>query len=172
MEVRANGDRDPEEDQRERDPDDERGYEAVFVRCTCPLSRFAVLGRKPLQVEVGCLSRVALRSVMEGRIGHTSATMVELQNRSDSEQPRQQLLSDEIGNQRIDIDMIDDILAFVFDIVLDFVPTIVWKLLLFVIGIVLTAVGVTLLDNSPQTGSALILVGMVLLVGLLVSLAR
>ena len=68
--------------------------------------------------------------------------------------------------------MIDDILAFVFDIVLDFVPTIVWKLLLFVIGIVLTAVGVTLLDNSPQTGSALILVGMVLLVGLLVSLAR
>jgi len=68
--------------------------------------------------------------------------------------------------------MIDDIFAFVFDIVLDFVPTIVWKLLLFVIGIVLTAVGVTLLDNSPQTGSALLVVGMVLLVGLLVSLAR
>ena len=68
--------------------------------------------------------------------------------------------------------MIDDILAFVFEIVLDLVPTIVWKLLLFVIGIVLTAVGVTLLDNSPQTGSALLVVGMVLLVGLLVSLAR
>jgi len=68
--------------------------------------------------------------------------------------------------------MIDDIFAFVFDIVLEFVPTIVWKLLLFVIGIVLTAVGVTLLDNSSRTGSALIVVGVVLLVGLLVSLAR
>jgi hypothetical protein len=68
--------------------------------------------------------------------------------------------------------MIDDIFGFVFDIVLEFVPTVVWKLLLFVIGIVMTAVGVTLLDNSPQTGSALIVVGVVLLVGLLVSLAR
>ena len=68
--------------------------------------------------------------------------------------------------------MIDDISAFVFDVVLEFVPTLVWKLLLFVIGIVLTAVGVTLLGESPQTGSVLIAVGVVLLVGLLVSLAR
>ena len=68
--------------------------------------------------------------------------------------------------------MIDDIFGFVFEIVLEFVPTIVWKLLLFVIGIVLTAVGLTLLDESPQIGSALIVVGVVLLVGLLVSLAR
>lgn len=68
--------------------------------------------------------------------------------------------------------MIDDIFEFVFDIVLEFIPTIVWKLLLFVIGIVLTAVGVTLLGESPQIGSALIAVGVVLLVGLLVSLAR
>jgi hypothetical protein len=68
--------------------------------------------------------------------------------------------------------MIDDIFEFIFDIVLEIVPTIVWKLLLFVIGIVLTAVGVTLLGESPQIGSALIAVGVVLLVGLLVSLAR
>jgi hypothetical protein len=68
--------------------------------------------------------------------------------------------------------MIDDIFGFVFEIVLEFVPTIVWKLLLFVLGIVLTAIGVTLFDNSPQTGSALIVVGVVVLVGLLVSLAR
>jgi hypothetical protein len=88
------------------------------------------------------------------------------------ERPGQQLLFDKTGNQRIDISMIDDVLAFVFDIVVEFVPTIVWKLLLFVIGIVVTAVGVTLLDNSPQTGSALIIVGIVLLVGLLVSLVR
>jgi hypothetical protein len=88
------------------------------------------------------------------------------------ERPGQQLLFDKTGNQRIDISMIDDVVAFVFDIVVEFVPTIVWKLLLFVIGIVVTAVGVTLLDNSPQTGSALIIVGVVLLVGLLVSLVR
>ncbi len=68
--------------------------------------------------------------------------------------------------------MIDDIFEFIFDIVLEFIPTIVWKLLLFVIGIVLTAVGVTLLGESPQIGSALIAVGVVLLVGLLVSIAR
>jgi hypothetical protein len=68
--------------------------------------------------------------------------------------------------------MIDDIFAFVFDIVLEFVPTIVWKLLLFVLGVVLTAIGVTLLDNPPQTGSLLIVVGVVVLTSLLVSLAR
>ena len=68
--------------------------------------------------------------------------------------------------------MIDDIFEFIFDIVLEFIPTIVWKLLLFVIGIVLTAVGVTLLGESPQIGSALIAVGVVLPVGLLVSMAR
>jgi hypothetical protein len=77
-----------------------------------------------------------------------------------------------MGDYYTDIGMLDDIFAFVFDIVLEFVPTIIWKLLLFVLGIVLTAIGVTLLDNSPQTGSALIVVGVVLLVGLLVSLAR
>jgi hypothetical protein len=68
--------------------------------------------------------------------------------------------------------MIDDIFGLVFDIALEFVPTIVWKLLLFVLGIVMTAVGVTLLDTSPQIGSALIVVGVVLLVGVLISLAR
>mgnify|MGYP007091087888 CR=1 FL=1 len=68
--------------------------------------------------------------------------------------------------------MIDDIFGFVFDVVLEFVPRIVWKLLLFALGIVMTAVGVTLLDTSPRTGSALIVVGVVLLVGSLVSVAR
>ena len=68
--------------------------------------------------------------------------------------------------------MIDDIFEFIFDIIIEFVPTIVWKLLLFVIGIVMTAVGVTLLDNSPQTGSALIVVGVLLLGGALFLMAR
>lgn len=68
--------------------------------------------------------------------------------------------------------MIDDIFEFVFDIVIEFVPTIVWKLLLFVIGIITAAVGVTMLEESPRTGSVLITVGVVSLVGSLVSLAR
>ena len=68
--------------------------------------------------------------------------------------------------------MIDDVSEFIFDVVLEFVPTIVWKLLLFVIGIVMAAVGVTMLNESPQTGGALIAVGMVVLVGSFVSLAR
>jgi len=68
--------------------------------------------------------------------------------------------------------MIDDIFEFIFDMIIEFVPTIVWKLLLFVIGIVMTAVGVTILDKSPQTGSALIVVGVLLLGGALFLMAR
>jgi hypothetical protein len=54
------------------------------VWCTCPLNRFAILEREPLEVKVGCLRRVAFGSVLEGRIGYTSVTMGELQNRSES----------------------------------------------------------------------------------------
>lgn len=68
--------------------------------------------------------------------------------------------------------MIDDIFESIVSIVIEFVPAIVWKLLFFVIGVVMTAVGVTMLKGSSQTGSVLIAVGMVLLVGSLVSLAR
>lgn len=77
-----------------------------------------------------------------------------------------------MDNYHSDIGMIDDIFGLVFDIVVDFVPTTVWKLLLFVVGVVVTVVGVTMLDGSPQTGSVLIVVGVVLLVGSLFSLAR
>jgi hypothetical protein len=79
---------------------------------------------------------------------------------------------EEMGDQHADIGMIDDIFGIIFDVVIEFVPTIVWKLLLVVIGIVMTAVGVTMLDGSPQIGGALIAVGMVVLVGSLGSLAR
>jgi len=68
--------------------------------------------------------------------------------------------------------MIDDVFEIIFDIVIEVVPTIVWKLLLSVIGIIITAVGVTMFDESPQMGSALAAVGVILLVGSLVSLAR
>jgi hypothetical protein len=68
--------------------------------------------------------------------------------------------------------MIDDVFGLIFDIVVEFVPTIVWKLLFFVIGMVMTATGVTILGESTRTGSVLIAVGVVLLVGTLVSLVR
>lgn len=68
--------------------------------------------------------------------------------------------------------MIDDAFGLIFDIVVEFVPTIVWNLLFFVIGMVMTATGVTILGESTQTGSVLIAVGVVLLVGTLVSLVR
>lgn len=68
--------------------------------------------------------------------------------------------------------MIDDTFGLIFDIVVEFVPTIVWKLLLFVIGMVMTAAGVTMFDESAQAGNVLIAVGVVLLVGTLLSLVR
>lgn len=71
-----------------------------------------------------------------------------------------------------DTDMIDEVFEFLLDILLEFVPTIVWKLLLAVIGVVATAVGVAMFEESPQMGGALIAVGVVLLVGLLISAAR
>lgn len=68
--------------------------------------------------------------------------------------------------------MIGDIFEFIVNVVIEFVPTIVWKVLFFVIGVVMTAVGVAMLEGSSQTGGVLIAVGVVLLVGSLVSLAR
>lgn len=68
--------------------------------------------------------------------------------------------------------MIDDIVEIILDILVEFIPNIVWKLLFVVIGIVATAVGITIVNESPQTGGALIIVGVVLLGGSLVSLYR
>ena len=68
--------------------------------------------------------------------------------------------------------MIGDIFEVIFDIIIEFVPNVVWKLLFVVIGIVATAVGITMFNESPQTGGALITVGVILLGGSLVSLYR
>lgn len=68
--------------------------------------------------------------------------------------------------------MIGDIFEIVFDIIIEFIPNIVWKLLFVVIGIVTTAVGITIINESLQTGGVLITVGVVLLGGSLVSLYR
>ena len=68
--------------------------------------------------------------------------------------------------------MIGDIFEFIFEILLDLVPNAVWKILLSVIGIVMTAVGATKITESTHIGVVLIVVGIFLFVGSIVSLYR
>lgn len=68
--------------------------------------------------------------------------------------------------------MLDDILGVIAEILLDLVPNIVWKVLLFVIGVAIAAVGVTMLTESTLTGGGLILVGVCLGLGSSVSVYR
>ena len=68
--------------------------------------------------------------------------------------------------------MLDNILEFGFDLLIDFLPTTVWKVLVLLIGTAMTAVGAKLLDESRLVGGALTVVGVLLLVGSAVSLYR
>mgnify|MGYP006876420110 CR=1 FL=1 len=68
--------------------------------------------------------------------------------------------------------MIDEILGFIFDVLLELVPAVVWKLLFLLIGIIMTVIGVTVLEESTQTGGALIVVRTLSMIGSLVSLYR
>jgi membrane-bound ClpP family serine protease len=68
--------------------------------------------------------------------------------------------------------VIDDIFGLAFDVVLDFVPNTVWKVLFLLGGIVLLVLGMTMFNESRQIGAASMLVGTFLSVGSLVSLAR
>lgn len=68
--------------------------------------------------------------------------------------------------------MIDEIFEFIFDMLLELVPNVVWKILLLVIGVVMTAVGATIITDSTRIGVALIAVGTFLFVGSIVSLYR
>jgi len=68
--------------------------------------------------------------------------------------------------------MLGEILEFVFDILVEFIPNAVWKFFCFLIGIVVMAIGTTIVNDSMQTGGALIVVGMLLMIGSLVSLYR
>lgn len=65
--------------------------------------------------------------------------------------------------------MIDEILELVLDVVLEFIPNIVWKVLAFVLGVVITAAGLTTFNESAWTGGLLIAVGMFLLAGSVIS---
>ncbi|WP_143420526.1 hypothetical protein [Halorubrum sp. Ib24] len=68
--------------------------------------------------------------------------------------------------------MIDEILEFAVDILLEFIPNAVWKFLLFLAGTATAAVGWSMINNSTQAGGALIVVGVVMAIGSLVSLYR
>lgn len=68
--------------------------------------------------------------------------------------------------------MIGDIFEFIVEILLDLIPTFVWKILLFVLGIIITAIGVSMLVESPLTGGVLLVVGMLLGLSSLLSLLR
>jgi hypothetical protein len=68
--------------------------------------------------------------------------------------------------------MIDEILELLLDVVVEFIPNSVWKILAFVIGAVATAAGVLMIDESVWTGGALITVGLFLLAGSVISWFR
>lgn len=68
--------------------------------------------------------------------------------------------------------MIDDIFEFIFELLLELIPNAVWKILLSVVGIAMTAVGVTKITESTRIGAALIAVGTFLFIGSLLSLYR
>lgn len=68
--------------------------------------------------------------------------------------------------------MIDEILELLLDIVVEFIPNSVWKVLSFVIGAVATATGIIMFTESPLAGGVLIVVGMLLLVWPIISWYR
>lgn len=68
--------------------------------------------------------------------------------------------------------MLDEIVEFVLDMLLELVPNVVWKILLCVLGVVMTAVGATIVTESTRVGVGVIAVGTFLFGGSLVSLYR
>ena len=68
--------------------------------------------------------------------------------------------------------MIDEIVELLLDGIVEFIPNSVWKILAFVVGAVATAAGVVMIDESLWTGGALIITGLLLLAGSVVSWIR
>ncbi|RJX48943.1 hypothetical protein [Halonotius pteroides] len=68
--------------------------------------------------------------------------------------------------------MIDEIVELLLDVIVEFIPNSVWKILAFVVGAVATAAGVLVIDESLWTGGALITVGLFLLAGSVISWFR
>lgn len=68
--------------------------------------------------------------------------------------------------------MIDEILEFAVDVLLESIPNIGWKFLLFLAGISTAPVGWSTINKSTQAGGVLIVVGVIIAIGSLVSLYR
>jgi len=68
--------------------------------------------------------------------------------------------------------MIDELLEFIIDILLELVPNIVWKFILSLVGIVMTVIGASMITESTQLGGVLTVVGTVLIIVPLLSLYR
>lgn len=64
--------------------------------------------------------------------------------------------------------MIDELFEGVFDLVLGFVPNVVWGFLLMLGGVATTAIGVGVFSESAWSGGILITVGVLVMVGVLV----
>jgi hypothetical protein len=65
--------------------------------------------------------------------------------------------------------MIDEILELVLDVVIEVIPNSVWRVLAFVLGVVVMAAGLITFNQSSLTGGVLIAVGMFLLGGSVIS---
>jgi len=65
--------------------------------------------------------------------------------------------------------MIDDLFELLFDVTVELIPNSVWKLLAFIIGIVSIGAGVMLFNQSTRTGGVMVLIGITLLGGSVIS---
>ena len=68
--------------------------------------------------------------------------------------------------------MIDELLEFIIDILLELVPNTVWKLILSLVGVVMAVIGASIITESTQLGGVLTVVGTVLIIVPLLSLYR
>jgi len=68
--------------------------------------------------------------------------------------------------------MIDEILEFAINILLESVPNTVWKFIFSLVGVVMTVIGASIITESTQIGSVLVVVGTVLIVVSLLSVYR
>lgn len=68
--------------------------------------------------------------------------------------------------------MIDDLFELLLDVAVELIPNSVWKFLTFVVGIVSIGAGVMPFNKSTRTSGVLVLVGITLLAGSVMSWYR
>ena len=68
--------------------------------------------------------------------------------------------------------MIDEVLEFIIQMLIESIPKTVWKLIFSLVGVVMTVIGASIITESTQRGSVLVVVGTVLILVSLLSLYR